>query len=225
MTDVGYAYRDELPPGLGDVWDETRAAARDEDPPEMVLAGVGREAIVVTRERVYGLRRGLWGLIGDAETTRVENLADLARTGVREGLLFHRLELSFGEGSSIGLRGRAGDRDKLRLAARIVAALAVSAEARREERVRRTARAEAAAGRGPTETPGATANPRVGDGGLNPPTPLGPRPAAFGGANAAHLGGPQDTLELLKGLWQLVEVGALTAAEYQAKKAELLARL
>jgi hypothetical protein len=50
------------------------------------------------------------------------------------------------------------------------------------------------------------------------PDPLPPGPAAAAVSAV-------DALELLKGLWHLVEVGALSEAEFQAKKMELLGRL
>lgn len=205
-----YSYRDELPDTLDGAWREARTSEGDGDEPRLVLCGLGREGVVATGDRLYVLRASWVDLGGGWQRASVHPLSDLAAAEVRQGMLTHRLRLGFHDGPEEQILVRPKDRDKMRVAARMLASMALSAkEHEREVLARQSAArgaAEAAAGR----TDRAQARVDV------------LRPQGVGqGASAA----PSDALELLKGLWHLVEVGALSEAEFQAKKTELLGRL
>jgi hypothetical protein len=215
MADRLYSYRDVLPEELDEAWLRTRDT--DEvDEPELVLVGVGREAVVVTETRIYRLSAGILPFGESGERVAVRALADLAEARVREGFFLCRLSLLFATGEEMQLRVRNGDRDKMRVAARMLSTLSLHAQdiARDEAMARQTrAQAEAAAGR-LERVPGRALPLRAAAADSQPPPA-----AAMGMASGG------DAVELLKGLWHLVEVGALTSAEYQSKKADLLARL
>lgn len=217
MADRPYSYHDVLAAELDQAWEHSRGAD-EADEPELVLAGVGGEAVIVTERRVYRLSRGgIPPLGGTGVRVSVHALADLREARVRDGFFLCRMSLVFASGEELDLRVRALDRDKMRVAARMLSTLALKAEERvREEAIERQARAQAEAAAGRLERAPARA------------VPLRPAPVAQAPpepARAAGVAAGSDAVELLKGLWHLVEVGALTSAEYQAKKADLLARL
>ncbi|MCL6597048.1 MAG: hypothetical protein K6V73_12720 [Firmicutes bacterium] len=221
MAGRSYAYMDELAPELDRAWRLARSAEGDESAEvEMILAGAGSEALVATDRRVY-LLRAAWMPWAAAPTPyRALPLARVRRVVVDEGLLVHRLRLVLDSGEEVSLRVRGIDRDKARVAGRMLAAWAEEAQGRlraaaRERRERARAEAAAAGGRAvPTRGGNAAPSP--------PPAmpPEGTARTARGGLTA-----PGDVVELLAGLWRLVEAGALRESEYQAKKDELLARL
>jgi hypothetical protein len=219
MKDRPYSYRDTLPAELEAVWERSRDA-EDGDEPEMVVRGVGREALVVTPVRVYRLTSGTWPLGDGGERVAVRALADLVEARVRDGLFLCRMGLVFASGEELTLRVRVPERDKVRLVARMLATLSVEArEAAKEAAIARQARAQAEAAASRHERGGVRATAlhalsTRGDAGT---------PAVGDGARGVATGG--DVVELLRGLWQLVEVGALSADEFQAKKADLLGRV
>lgn len=216
-----YSYRDELPEELQQVWEGARSSEADEDEPTVVLAGFGREGIVVTDVRIYVLRASYLNLGGGGwQKASVHPLSDLAAAEVRQGFLVHHLRLGFHEGPEEQVLVRSKDRDKMRVAARMLASMAITAKSLERERaiVRSTrAAAEAAASR----TDRSHARVEVVRPGQRPSAALDPLPPAPAAAAVSAV----DALELLKGLWHLVEVGALSEAEFQAKKMELLGRL
>jgi hypothetical protein len=221
MAGRSYAYMDELAPGLDRAWRLARKAEGDEAAEvEMILAGAGSEALVATDRRVYLLRAARVPWAPSSTPYRALPLARVRRVVVDEGLLVHRLRLVLDGGEEVSLRVRGVDRDKARVAGRMLAAWAEEAQGRlraaaRERRERARAEAAAAGGRA-VPTRGAS------------PTPSPPPAAPSEGATRAARGGltaPGDVVELLAGLWRLVEAGALRESEYQAKKDELLARL
>lgn len=235
MADGLYSYRDELPEDLRRAWEDARGTEEDgaDGEPELALAGFGRDALVVTRTRLYALSGAVVPFFTAPQRISVWPLADLAVAEVQEGLIWHHLRLRFEPDDRLDLRTRLGDRDKMRVAARMLAAMALRAkELEKEAALARRSRAAAEAAAARTER---TSGNR---GRLRSPAPAGAavltdvagarRAAADDalplGARTAF-SGPQDAVELLRGLWQLVEVGALSSAEFQAKKADLLGRL
>lgn len=215
MVDKAYSYRDVLPPELDALWRKSRT--EDEaDEADLVLYGVGRVAVLATPTHVYRLAAGILPLGDGGERVTVRPLADLSEARVRDGLLVCRLGLAFATGEELQFVVRAIHRDKMRVAARILLTLSLDAQAQARERSlaeRARAEAEAAAGR--------TA---VAPGRLQIAPPV--TPMVDGGTHAGPgVTAGADAVALLRGLWQLVEVGALSGEEFQAKKAELLGRV
>jgi len=214
--DETYAYRDELAPEVLEAWQGSRRAEGDEEEPRLVVSGLGREGMVATDSRLYLLRASYLTLGPGWARATVHPLSDLVTVDVGEGWLFHRVRFAFATEQPETMLARLADRDKMRLAARMLSTMSASARAAAEEAVRDRhlrAQAEAAA---TAHGPRLVAGPR-------PTVVAGPMPVTDAAAQNGPVGG--DTVELLRGLWHLAEVGALTPAEYESKKAQLLARL
>lgn len=218
MKDMPYSYRDVLSGELEDAWLRSRDP-EDGEVPEMVLSGVGHQAMVVTPARIYRLSAGVWPFGDGGERVGVRSLADLVEARVREGLFLCRLNLLFASGEEAQLRMRTADRDKMRVAARMLATLSLRArETAKEEAIARQARAQAEAAAGRFERAALRPVP------VRPGQSPRAEPPAGGHGGQGVASGP-DVVELLRGLWQLVEVGALTGDEFRAKKADLLGRV
>lgn len=223
MAERLYSYRDILLDELDTLWQRSRDP-EDNEEPELVLVGVRREAVIVTECRVYHLSAGSLPLQSAVERVSVRPLAELAEAHVREGLFLCRLRLGFENGDEMQLRVRLHDRDKMRVAARMLSTLALDArEAAKAAAVARQSRAQAEAAasrmeRAPARPIALRVQPQAAatDPATEPAVPA---------ANATGVASGSDVVELLRGLWQLVEVGALSSAEFQAKKADLLGRV
>ena len=252
-----FSYQDELDPDVSMILEDVRQQDHDEEEPFLCIAGFGKSGLLVTSARIYLIRIGyLMTHRWDEAYVGVHPLASLADVRVVMRWFTARGILHFlDERETDFFLTKPRDRDKLRLAARMLlhwAERARSFEAQdrlAEVHTRTGVRVPSAQGLGGFLRGGAEPSVHGGIGSsMHAPNeaaaarlpslavadqhlddaPYGPiRP----GAVASPTQGPRpmmattDAVTLLKSLWDLAQSGALTSEEYEAKKIEILRRV
>jgi hypothetical protein len=180
-------------------WDDARAAG---EAMELCLVGLRGEALAATADHLVVLRAGRLAAGRPHGTlSTVHPLADLAacdaQTGVWAGSLVLRLEAPDGTPAVERVAFARRDADRFRLAGRMLLRMAAAAATRRPRAVRAA-----------------------------PTLALPPVAAAAQEAPPDRAGPPvEDSVRLLRALSQLAQEGLISAAEHDAKRREILARL
>lgn len=117
-----FSYLDELDPDVSAVLDDIRRQDHDEDEPLLRIAGFGRSGFLATEARIYIVRAGyLMTRRWDEAYVGTHPLGTLAEVNVDPGWFYARCTLHFLDHSEPDFfLTRPRDRDKLRLASRML---------------------------------------------------------------------------------------------------------